>query len=583
MSRKLQSRPYTSWELLKIYWQSQDRFLAYLLLFSVIVLTVALVGFGVLLNYWYNYFYDALQDYDKRSVYDLLWVFIFLATLLIVINVYRYYLQSYLALRWRRWLTDQFINRWLQKRSYYYLENFDESTDNPDQRIQQDIGLLVTYALSLLVGFINSVATLFAFIYILWKLSGTFVIPLGSLGALHIPGYLAWIGVIYATIGTYITFKIGQPLVPLNFEQQRLEANFRFAAIDLRTHAEHVALYRGESQQKKILDRLVERFLQNWYMIILRQKLLLWFTAGYNQIAILVPLAAALPNYFGKIFKLGGLQQTLRAFGEVQDALSFFVNSFTIIAEFRAVNQRLITFLNHIYEVEKNVKLEGHFEFHFNNENKIITKNVSIFTPRGTRLLENINETFIHGQNYLIKGASGIGKSTFIRAIAKIWPYGSGEISLPHEQKIMYIPQKSYMPLGTLRDALLFPDHIHAISDERLIDLLNQCGLPEVTKRLHEVALWSQQFSPGEQQRIAFVRVLIQEPHWVFLDESTSALDIDNEKKLYELLKNRLPSCSIISVGHRPSLANFHDHEINIIKYEVEKGSGASVKNEIIP
>lgn len=571
MSRQLQSRPYTTWQLIKSYWLSQDRYVAFLLLFTVILMTMALVGFGVLLNYWYNYFYDALQDYDKKSVYDLLWVFLFLVTLLIVISVYRYYLQSYLALRWRRWLTDQFINRWLQKKSYYYLENFDESTDNPDQRIQQDIGLLVTNALALLVGFISSVATLIAFISILWHLSGTYIIPLGHFGELHIPGYLAWVGLIYATIGTFITFKIGHPLVPLNFEQQRREANFRFAAIDLRTHAEHIALYRGEAQQKKILDRLVESFLQNWYMIILRQKLLLWFTAGYNQIAILVPLAAALPNYFGKVFKLGGLQQTLRAFAEVQEALSFFVNAFTTIAEFQAVNQRLITFLNHIYEVEKNAKLEGHFEFHWNSEHKIITRHITLFTPRGLRLLEDINEVFVHGQNYLIKGVSGIGKSTFVRAIAKIWPYGSGEIYLPRHQKIMYIPQKSYMPLGTLRDTLLFPDHIHAISDEKLIDLLNLCGLPELTNRMHDVAMWSQQLSPGEQQRVSFLRIFVHQPDWVFLDESTSALDINSEKMLYELLKTQVPNCSVISVGHRPSIAAYHDHEINMSKYSVEK------------
>ncbi|HLB57613.1 MAG TPA: SbmA/BacA-like family transporter, partial [Gammaproteobacteria bacterium] len=279
MSRSLEARPYTGWQLLKAYWYSDQRFMAFLLLSIVLLMSMSLVGLDVLFTTWYNYFYDALQEYNKRGVYDLMIIFVFIAAVYIVLAVYRYYLQQFLALRWRRWLTAQFLDRWLQKKSYYYLENFDDHTDNPDQRIQEDILSLVTSSLTLTIGLLSSVVTFFAFIYILWKLSGSIHFSIKG-HEFNIRGYLVWVSVIYAAIGTYLTFKIGRPLVSLNFEQQRREANFRFGAIDLRSHAENVALYRGEEHQKTILERIFSGVLDNWYAIILRQKLLLWFTAG---------------------------------------------------------------------------------------------------------------------------------------------------------------------------------------------------------------------------------------------------------------------------------------------------------------
>ena len=566
MSRSLEARPYTGWQLLKAYWYSDQRFMAFLLLSIVLLMSMSLVGLDVLFTTWYNYFYDALQEYNKRGVYDLMIIFVFIAAVYIVLAVYRYYLQQFLALRWRRWLTAQFLDRWLQKKSYYYLENFDDHTDNPDQRIQEDILSLVTSSLTLTIGLLSSVVTFFAFIYILWKLSGSIHFSIKG-HEFNIRGYLVWVSVIYAAIGTYLTFKIGRPLVSLNFEQQRREANFRFGAIDLRSHAENVALYRGEEHQKTILERIFSGVLDNWYAIILRQKLLLWFTAGYNQISVLVPLVVALPNYFNKVFKLGGLIQTLAAFQRIQDALSFIVNSYTMIAEWQAVMRRLLTFLNHMYEVERDAVVKNKFFYSKNSQNKITVSDLVVNTPQGDNLLKNLNEEFFHGQNYLIRGASGIGKSTFVRALAGIWPYGAGEIDLPSNKKIFFLPQKSYMPLGTLKEALLFPDHILPIADTLLIKLLNDCDLPHLANQLDHVTHWSEHLSPGELQRIAFVRVLIHQPDWVVLDESTSALDLKHEQQLYELLKKKLPDCSLISVGHRPSLEAYHENKIDLEKY----------------
>lgn len=567
VEKAMYSSHYTGWQLIKSYWQSDQRALAYLFFSIVMVMTVSLVGLDVVFNYWYNYFYDALQAYDQHGAIRLLVVFFVIATFYIVLAVYRYYVSQIFGLRWRRWLTEKFIDRWLQRRSYYLLENFDEKTDNPDQRIQEDVGSLINFSIDLSMGLIGAITTFLAFIYILWQLSGELDIPLGPLGTLHVSGYLVWVGVIYAFIGTLLTIKIGRPLIALNFEQQRREATFRFAAVELRTHAEHVALYRGEHHEKTILNRLFGRALDNWYMIILRQKILLWFTAGYNQASVLLPLLVALPNYFDKVFLLGGLIQSLQAFGRVQDSLSFLVNSYPRIAEWQAVAQRLTTFVNHMSEAEQKAIGENHLKVSKHPENSIVVRNVSIKTPRKEPLLQNIEANFVHGNHYLIQGRSGIGKSTFVRAIAGIWPYVSGEMVFPENQQIMFLPQRPYMPIGTLAEALLFPDHLQPEHKEELARVLTECRLEALIPRLHEVAPWTEQLSPGEQQRVAFARVFLHKPDWVFMDESTSMIDLGTEAFLYQQMKKLLPNCSIVSVGHRSSLNDHHTHVIDMGKF----------------
>jgi putative ATP-binding cassette transporter len=497
-------------------------------------------------------------------------MFIGLATFFIVLQVYRYYIAQMFGLRWRRWLTEQLINRWLQKRGYYYLENFDVKTDNPDQRIQEDANTIVSHSIDLTVGLIAAVTTFPAFIYILWSLSGVLTIPLGPLGSVHIYGYLVWVGILYNLIGTLITFKIGRPLVGLNFEQQRREATFRYSAIDLRSHAEQIALYHGEHHQKGILDHHFGQVLENWYAIILRQKKLLWFTGSFNQAAVLLPLIVALPNYFGKVFLLGGLIQSMKAFSSVQDSLSYLVNAYTQIAQWRAISQRLTTFLNHVYDSEVVAEETNKVIRNKQPQNMISTKDVSIKTAHGELLLQNIDETFIHGKNYVIKGESGIGKSTFIRTIAGIWPYATGKITLPENKQVMYVPQRPYMPIGTLAEAIVFPDKRDPELEKQLKQVLHDCHLDMFIPRLNETATWSEQLSPGEQQRIQFARVLLHKPDWVFLDESTSMLDLNNEAHLYKLLHEKLPNCSIVSVGHHPSVDVFHEHVITMEKYKLE-------------
>jgi len=564
---ELSARHYTAWQLIKSYWQSQFRFPAYLFFGIVVIMTVSLVGLEVALNYWYNYFYNALQEYDKHGVIRLLVVFFGIATIYIIIGVYRFYISQLFSLRWRKWLTECFVSKWLKNHSYYLIEQFDQQTDNPDQRIQEDIGALVNSSLDLSLGLITAITTFLAFIYILWQLSGDMTISLGALGTWHLHGYLVWVGICYALIGTIITIKLGRPLIPLNFEQQRREASFRFAAVDLRTHAEHVALYKAERSEQGVLSRLFGRVLDNWYLIILRQKLLLWFTLGYNQASVLLPLLVVLPQYFDKVFLLGGLVQSLKAFTSVQDSLSFLVNSYTRIAEWKAVTNRLTTFVNHMEDATSLAKKENRLMITPSNESSILINRVSVYTPQKVCLLENINESFHQGERYLLEGASGIGKSTLIRTIAGIWPYANGEIVMPKQLKMMYLPQRPYMPIGSLLEAVYFPNEQLIMSDSAIVAILRDCRLEKLTDRLHEVAAWSAQLSPGEQQRITLARILLEKPDWIFLDESTSQLDIENEDYFYRLLQERLPQLSFISVGHRPSLKQYHNHIVDMKKY----------------
>ncbi len=563
----LSARHYTTWDVIKSYWLSSNRYPAYVFFSIIMLMTVTLVALDVVFNYWYNHFYDSLQAYDRQGTVRLLVIFFVIAGVHIILAVYRYYVSQLFALRWRRWLTEQFLGRWLENRSYYLLENFDEKTDNPDQRIQEDVGSLVTYSIDLSMGLMSSTTTFLAFIYILWQLSGVFKLSLGPLGTYQVPGYLVWVGVLYAIIGTFLTIKLGRPLIDLNFEQQRREATFRYAAVDLRTHAENVALYRGEAQQRNIMQRLFDLVLDNWLAIILRQKILMWFTSGYNQLSVMLPLLVALPNYFDKVFLLGGLIQSLQAFGRVQDSLSFLINSYSSIAQWQAIGKRLTTFINHMSDAEHKAEGKNKLIFDKHEKNIIVTKNVTVSTPRGDVLLEGINEEFVHGRHYLIQGASGLGKSTFIRALSGIWPYASGEAIFPKDKQVMYVPQRPYMPIGTLMEAILFPEKINAGMEAEVSGLLKKLKLEHLIPRLKETAAWSEQLSPGEQQRIAFSRVLLHKPDWVFFDESTSMLDLANEERVYQLIKSELPHCSIISVGHRSSLEKLHDHVINIAIY----------------
>lgn len=552
------------WNLAKSYWQSEEKKKAFLLLFCIIALTLGIVYMLVLLNQWNNSFYSALQNYEKDKIFDELIHFSWLAAIYIILAVYSYYLQQCLILNWRRWLTTKFIDVWLKNKTYYHLQMFGKDTDNPDQRISEDVKLFVEMTLGFTIGIIKSLGTFASFVVILYGMSGALTFQL--LGhTFTINGYLFWASFIYSILGTYATHVVGKKLVHLNFIQQKFEADFRFSMIRLRESAESVAFYSGEGQESKVFKERFRLLLDNFWKLINKQKQLVWLNSGYSQIAIIFPFVAAMGKYLSKEFSLGGLMQVASAFGRVQDSLSYFVDMYTSIAQWQAVVMRLTFFGRHMQEVSTEAE-RFHLE-RFATSAAVSADNMQVNLPDGTPLLKNIYFTLQQGENVLIKGVSGSGKSTLLRAIAGIWPFVEGKINLPDTDKLMFIPQKPYLPLGTLREALLYPG-TKPLVDEELIHLMKLCQIGYLQDKLELTADWSHVLSVGEQQRLAFVRAHIQQPLWLFLDEATSALDEETEAKMYSLLQERLQNTTVVSVGHRSTLNKYHRLVLRLNKEE---------------
>lgn len=550
------------WYLTKSYWQSEEKKKAFFLLACIVGLTLAIVYMLVLLNRWNNSFYSALQNYQTEKIFDELFHFTYLAFTYIVLAVYSYYLQQVLILNWRRWLTERFIEIWLKNKTYYNLQMFGKDTDNPDQRISEDVRLFVEMTLSFAIGLLKAVTTLASFVVILYELSGSLKFNLFG-QEWEISGYLFWAAFFYSILGTWVTHLVGRKLVKLNFIQQRYEADFRFSMIRLRESSESVAFYRGEGQESKVFKERFTLLLDNFWKIVNKQKQLVWLNSGYSQIAIIFPFVAAMNRYLAKEFTLGGLMQVASAFGRVQDSLSYFVDTYSSLATWQSVVMRLTYFGRHMQEVSAEAE-RFHLE-RFVAAEEVRADNMQVNLPDGTPLLQNINFTLEPGSNVLIKGVSGSGKSTLLRAIAGIWPFVEGKIVLPEQEKLMFIPQKPYLPLGSLREALLYPGN-KPVSDDVLINLMEECQIGYLKDKLDIVADWSHVLSVGEQQRLAYVRAHIQEPVWLFLDEATSALDEETEAKMYSLIGERLANTTIVSIGHRSTLNKYHQLVLELDK-----------------
>ncbi|WP_276764700.1 ABC transporter ATP-binding protein/permease [Phascolarctobacterium succinatutens] len=550
------------WYLTKSYWQSEEKKKAFFLLACIIALTLGVVYMLVLLNQWNNSFYSALQNYDAKKIFDELIHFSWLAAIYILLAVYSYYLQQTLILNWRRWLTTRFIDIWLQNKTYYNLQMFGKDTDNPDQRISEDVRQFVEMTLSFGIGILKAFCTFASFVVILYNLSGSLSFTfMGKTWTIN--GYMLWASLLYSVIGTYITHIVGRKLVKINFIQQKYEADFRFSMIRLRESAESVAFYRGEAQEGSVFKQRFKMLLDNFWKLVNKQKQLVFLNSGYSQIAIIFPFVVAMNRYLTKEVTLGGLMQVASAFGRVQDSLSYFVDMYSSIAQWQAVVMRLTCFGHHMHDVYQQAE-RFHVE-RFAAADVVEVDNMQINLPDGKPLLENISFTLHPGHNVLIKGVSGSGKSTLLRAISGIWPFVDGKIFLPERDKLMFIPQKSYLPLGTLRAALNYPGN-KPIDDTELIYLMDLCQIGYLKDKLDLEADWSHVLSVGEQQRLAFVRAHIQQPQWLFLDEATSALDEDTEATMYSLLQERLQQTTVVSVGHRSTLNKYNELVLRLNK-----------------
>jgi putative ATP-binding cassette transporter len=476
--------------------------------------------------------------------------------------VYALYLSQMLQIRWRRWLTRRYLGAWLSDRAYYHLD-LKSATDNPDQRISEDLNQFTSYLLTLSTGLLTSVVSLVSFLFILWGLSGPANIPFGSWGTLHIPAYLVWVALLYAGVGTWLTIKIGRPLVPLNFDQQRFEADFRFSLVRLRENAESVALYRGEAMELSVFQERFRSVFENFWQIMKRQKRLAWFTSGYGQIALIFPIVVVAPRYFAKQIGLGGLMQVVSAFSSVQSSLSFIISSYTNIAAWQAVTERLSGFEERLSAIHHSTRETGPIAIR-RAESGVAVHGLDLDLPDGKPLLRGVTLAAATGAAMLITGPSGAGKSTLLRAIAGLWPYGRGEINLSNG-RILFVPQRPYLPLGKLHNALLYPSgDTNNISAARLAEVLTQVGLGALVDELDAVHDWTLRLSPGEQQRFAFARIFLLQPTLVFLDEATSALDESSEAHLYGLLRAASWCPTIVSVGHRSTIRSFHDQVVEL-------------------
>ena len=538
-----------------------ERWIAWVLLGIIILINLGQVGITIRLSFWQKDWGDAIQNKNApefwRQLYE---VWIPLVAVLIASGMIEYVLVSVFKIRWREWTTLRLIGRWLDQGTHYRLQFNGGAVDNPDQRIQEDVRKYIETTYSLTIGMISQISSLVSFSVILWGLSSALSLP-GT--DTKVPGLLFWMALAYAILGTVIAHRIGRSLIPLNFKQEQYEANFRFSLARLREFSEPVALLRGEGSESASLAGRFQSVIRNFFAIVGVEKWLTGFQQFFGSSSSVIPFVIVAPFYFVGQATLGVLYQTANAFSRVEAALSFFINRYTTIAEYRAVVDRLASFDKSIDAAIERRQTSKIDRKPVSDENIRIPA-LSLLLPSG-KVVANLRDvTFRKGERTLLVGPSGSGKSTLFRAIAGIWPFGEGTIEQPAGKSVMLLPQRPYIPIGTLRGAISYPAIEGAHPDEAILRALDAVHLPLLKDRLGEEANWSQILSGGEQQRLAVARALLARPEWLFLDESTSALDEPLEEAVYKAIRDHLPETTIISIGHRSSLIDNHDRRIEM-------------------
>lgn len=540
------------WRLAWPYFTPKRSWKPLLTLALVLLLALFAVRMNVLFSFWSKDFYDAVQALDANKFWLFMGLFGVLASVLVVRELFTYYVQQSFEIHWRTWLNEKLSNDWLERGAYYRGQFVPEPTDNPDQRIQVDIASFVTFSLSLSIGAIRALVSLVEFTIILWALSGAL-----ALWGVEIPRGMVFLVYLYVLVATVFAFKIGRPLIQLNFLNEKLGADFRYALMRLREYSENIAFYRGENVERNTLFSRFQALIKNIWAIVFRTLKFNGFNLTVSQIAVIFPWLIQAPRFLAGQIKLGDVMQTARAFGEVEEALSFFRMSYDNFAQYRAVLNRLTGFMEANQQardlpvVQTQEQLAG-----------LSLQGVTVQRPDGAPLLQDLNFSLGAGESLLVKGASGSGKTTLLRTLAGLWPYAAGVVARPVGARALFLSQKPYLPLGSLRTAVTYPAEQ---ADDALVQTaLRKVQLGHLLGRLDEEADWSRILSLGEQQRLAFARLLINQPHIAFLDEATSATDEGLEHSLYELLRHELPQCTLISVGHRSTLNGFHQRKLEL-------------------
>ena len=556
----------TVWRIAGPYFRSEDKWAGRGLLAAVILIELGTVLISVLLNQWRNRFYNALQEHNWDNFVHELIYFTVVVTIFVVIAVYQLYLNQWLQIRWRKWMTEHYLGEWVSDANHYRMQLQGDAADNPDQRITDDVKSFVDLTLTIGLGLLNAVVTLVSFVIILWGLSAE--APLHVFGReIPIPGYLVWGALIYSILGTWLTHAIGWPLVGLNFRQQQYEADFRFNLVRVRENSEQIALLKGEPAERERLLRRFGAVVDNWLGIMSRTKKITAFTSSFSQAAVIFPFVLVAPAYFANKVQLGGMIQAAEAFGSVQGALSFIVSAYRQLAEWSAVVSRLDGFETSIANSRTLVSAGDAIQTVAGDATTdIALDDLLVRLPNGQPLVAADRFRVHGGDRVLLSGPSGSGKSTLFRAIAGIWPFGNGRISIPAHAKLMMLPQRPYFPVGSLHAAIAYPSASDAFTPQRLQQVLAEVGLPALAARLDEEAHWNRMLSLGEQQRLGVARALLAVPDYLFLDEATASLDEPSEAALYRLLQTSLPAATIVSIGHRSTLDAFHRHKISLVR-----------------
>jgi vitamin B12/bleomycin/antimicrobial peptide transport system ATP-binding/permease protein len=549
-----------------------ERRLGVAMVVFLVLINQAQVGIIVRLNFFNRDLFNAIQNHDAATFWhQLLFVFTPFAFVYVATTVIEFFTQSMLVIRWRQWLTDHFVSRWLARHNHYRISLVAGQTDNPDQRIAEDVYRFINggsdgsstaygiYDFSILL--ISTISSLVSFAIVLWGLSKSFMLPGTNI---IVPGFLFWVALLYAGLGTLITHLIGRPLIGLYFQRQHMEADFRFSLARLREYTEQVALLNGENAERSMVGQRFGALIANYLALVYRRMRVTAFTHTFGQISPIIPYVFTAPFYFARRIELGVMTQTAGAFGHVVNALTFFVNYYTYLAGFKSVVDRLNSFDAAIDQAEALSNAGPKRVASVGGTPRIDFEDVDLLLPDGRRAVETKHLVLVEGESVVLSGPSGSGKSTLFRAIAGIWPFGAGEIRSTSATRIMVVPAKPYIPISTLRAAVTYPAVPGTYSDDDIRGALADVHLGDLVNELNREEVWSQRLSSGEQQRVALARALLMRPDWLFLDESTSAVDEKLEAELYATLARRLPKTTIMSIGHRSAVVRLHHRHLEM-------------------
>ncbi len=557
------------WAVAGGYWKSERRVRAWTMTGALVLLGLATICVQIWINFWNRDFFNTLEQRDWTGFYVELWTFVIIVVVSVASSAAHLHIKRKLQLDWRSWLSEQTVARWLEAGRHYQLQFMPGSHDNADGRIAEDVRIATEWAVEFAHSILHCILLLVSFISILWALSGVINVTVNGVG-IEIPGYMVWVAIAYAAFGSVLTFFLGRPLVAATDERQSREADFRFGLVRVRENAEGIALLRGEADERRRLLAAFTGIHGAWDKQTHGQRRLIMLTTAYATLAGVFPIIVAAPRYFAGAITLGGLMQTAQAFVQVQSALSWFVDNFARFAEWFASVERVLDLHDALDELDEDLSQIDEYSIVLqpSGEGGLVFDALHIAHPDGTVLVNDATAEIKPGERVLITGESGSGKSMLFRAIAGLWPWGRGRIGVPMAHNFMFMPQRPYLPVGTLRNALLYPKAPDSLRDEELLKALTDVGLEKLGERLDEDAQWDHVLSGGEQQRLAYARVLVHKPDWVFLDEATSALDDENQEKVMHALTDSHPNISVLSVAHRPGLEAFHQRQLVLIRTE---------------